>query len=148
MHDIGKIGIADSILLKPGPLTDDEWAVMRSHTTIGAELLSGSDSEVMQMAQVIALSHHEKWDGSGYPNGLKEEAIPLLGRICCIADVFDALTSERPYKKAWTVEDAAEEIKNSSGSHFDPHLAEVFSSIMPEVEDLLAKAARMAVSPA
>ena len=140
MHDIGKIGIADSILLKPGPLTDDEWAVMRSHTTIGAELLSGSDSEVMQMAQVIALSHHEKWDGSGYPNGLKEEAIPLLGRICCIADVFDALTSERPYKKAWSVQEAAEEIKRSAGSHFDPHLVDVFLGILPEVEDLLAKA--------
>jgi HD-GYP domain-containing protein (c-di-GMP phosphodiesterase class II) len=139
MHDIGKIGIADSILLKPGPLNDDEWAIMRSHTTIGAELLSGSDSEVMQMAQVIALSHHEKWDGSGYPNGLKEEAIPLLGRICCLADVFDALTSERPYKKAWTVEEAAEEIKRSAGSHFDPHLAEIFSTILPDVEELLKK---------
>src|SRR5207247_52484 len=111
------------------------------HTTIGAELLSGSDSEVMQLAQVIALSHHEKWDGSGYPNALTEENIPIEGRICAVADVFDALTSERPYKKAWAMEDAIEEIKRSAGKHFDPHLVEVFESALPEIkEDLKASA--------
>jgi len=100
LHDIGKIGIPDSILLKPGKLTAEEFDFMKTHTTIGAKLLSGSSSKMMQMAEMIALTHQEKWDGSGYPQGLKGEEIPLIGHICCICDVFDALTSVRPYKKA------------------------------------------------
>jgi response regulator RpfG family c-di-GMP phosphodiesterase len=137
MHDVGKIGIADEILLKPGRLEPEEFEIMKSHTTIGSELLSGSSSPVMQMAQVIALSHHEKWDGSGYPQGLKGEDIPLLARICCVCDVFDALISERPYKKAWTVAEAAAEIEKSAGTHFDPHLADLFGQLVPEIEKTL-----------
>jgi len=120
MHDIGKIGIPDKILLKPGKLDADEWEVMKTHTTIGAEILSGSDSELLVMARTIALSHHEKWDGSGYPYGLAGDDIPLVGRIVAVADVFDALTSERPYKKAWSVEEATRFLHDNAGSHFDP----------------------------
>lgn len=126
MHDVGKIGIPDHILLKPGKLTPEEWEIMKSHTEIGARLLSGSRHELLQMAEVIARTHHEKWDGSGYPRGLAGEAIPLLGRLVAVCDVFDALTSERPYKKAWPVEDAVAEIQRSSGKHFDPAVVQVF----------------------
>ncbi|MGP0628169.1 HD domain-containing phosphohydrolase [Nitrospina sp. 32_T5] len=136
MHDIGKIGIPDRILLKPGRLTPEEWEVMKTHTTIGAEILSGSSSEMMKMAESIALTHHEKWDGSGYPSGTKEEEIPVEGRIVAIADVFDALTSDRPYKKAWTVEEAVEELDKCAGQHFDPHLVEKFKNILPEVKEI------------
>lgn len=133
MHDVGKIGIPDSILLKPGKLTASEWETMKSHTTIGAKILGEHPSDVMREAQVIALTHHEKWDGSGYPQGLKGEDIPLHGRIAAIADVFDALCSERPYKKAWPVEDALEEIQRISGSHFEPGLVEAFLIALPDV---------------
>jgi putative two-component system response regulator len=133
MHDIGKIGIPDRILLKPGRLDADEWAVMRTHTTIGAEMLSGHASELMQMAYLTALTHHEKWDGTGYPQGLQGEAIPLVGRITAISDVFDALTSTRPYKHAWSVEDAVAEIDRRRGTHFDPHLVERFCELLPEL---------------
>lgn len=126
MHDIGKIGIPDSILLKPGKLDADEWDIMKTHATMGAKILSGHPSELMQMAREIALTHHEKWDGSGYPAGLSGEAIPLAGRIVALADVFDALTSTRPYKKAWSVEAAVNFIKENSGKHFDPGLVESF----------------------
>jgi putative two-component system response regulator len=125
MHDIGKIGIPDQILLKPGKFEPHEWAIMKTHTTIGADILSGDDSELLTMARIIALNHHEKWDGSGYPNGLKEEQIPLVGRIVALADVFDALTSERPYKKAWTLEDTMEYIDNNRGKHFDPRMVDL-----------------------
>ncbi|MGB0911453.1 MAG: HD-GYP domain-containing protein, partial [Nitrospirales bacterium] len=131
MHDIGKIGIPDEILLKPDKLTDEEWHTMRRHTLIGAELLSGSDSPLLQMAEIIALTHHEKWDGSGYPNRLSEEDIPLPGRICAICDIFDALTSQRPYKEAWAIEKATEHIRELSGSHLDPGLVEAFEDMMP-----------------
>ena len=133
MHDIGKIGIPDRVLLKPGKLDHDEWKIMQSHTTMGAEILSGGESEIMKLSEVIALTHQEKWDGSGYPQGLKGEEIPLEARIVAIADVFDALTSIRPYKKAWTVEDAMNLIESESGKHFDPKLVPLFKNILPEI---------------
>jgi CRP-like cAMP-binding protein len=126
LHDIGKIGIPDRVLLKPGRLDDEEWTLMMTHTTIGAQLLAGSRSDVIQMAERIALSHHERWDGNGYPHGLAGEAIPLESRICTIADVFDALVSERPYKQPWPVDEALAEIARMSGSAFEPRLAAVF----------------------
>jgi putative two-component system response regulator len=133
MHDIGKVGIPDRILLKPGKLDKDEWGIMQSHVTIGAKLLSGGESPLLKMAKKVALTHHEKWDGSGYPNGLIGEDIPLEGRICAISDVFDALTSTRPYKDAWPVEKAMAVIKDESGKHFEPRLVELFEQILPEV---------------
>lgn len=133
MHDIGKIGIPDHILLKPGKFEYEEWEIMKTHAIIGANILEGDDSDLMKCAGEIALSHHEKWDGTGYPYGLSGEAIPLTGRIAALADVFDALTSERPYKKAWTVEAAVGWIKENRGTHFDPDLVEVFLVQLPEI---------------
>lgn len=130
MHDVGKIGIPDAILLKPGNLTPEEWEIMKNHTTIGWEILSGHDSPQLRMAETIALTHHEKWDGSGYPRRLKGEDIPLEGRIACICDVFDALISWRPYKKSWPVNEAVEEIKKGSGTQFEPMLVEKFVTII------------------
>lgn len=132
MHDVGKIGIPDGILLKPGKLTPDERVVMQTHTTIGADILEGSD-ELMQMARDIALSHHEKWDGSGYPARLSGFGIPEAARIVAITDVFDALTSTRPYKQPWAVDDAAAYIADNAGKHFDPTFAEHFLAMIPEV---------------
>jgi putative two-component system response regulator len=132
LHDIGKIGIADGILLKTGPLTPEEINTMRTHTVIGAKILSGSRSPMLQLAEQIALSHHERWDGSGYPFRLQAEEIPLSGRIVAVADVFDALTTERPYKMAWSREKAVAEIERLSGSHFDPRLVSVFSALPHE----------------
>jgi putative two-component system response regulator len=133
MHDIGKIGIPDVIMLKPGKFEPHEWEIMKTHAAIGEKLLDGDDSDLMRMAREIALTHHEKWDGSGYPNGLAGEAIPLAGRIAALADVFDALTSVRPYKKAWTVEAAVDLIKDNSGKHFDPALVEMFLQELPGI---------------
>jgi putative two-component system response regulator len=133
MHDIGKIGIPDRILLKPGKFEPEEWEIMKTHAAIGAEILSGHHSDLMEMARVIAITHHEKWDGTGYPNGLKGEDIPLVGRIVALADVFDALTSERPYKKAWSVEDALGYLLENRGMHFDPNLVGVFEKVLPEI---------------
>lgn len=133
MHDIGKIGIPDSILLKPARLTSEEFEVIKRHPEIGARLLDGDDSSLMAMAREIALTHHEKWDGSGYPQGLRGEEIPLVGRIVAVADVFDAVTSERPYKKAWSVEDAINLIKQGSGSHFDPEVVNAFIATLTEI---------------
>jgi len=133
MHDVGKIGIPDKILLKPGKLDPDEWQIMKSHTTMGGEILSGGTSELMKMSHTIAITHHEKWDGSGYPEGLKEDEIPLEGRIVAVADVFDALTSERPYKKAWSVEKSLALIEEESGKHFDPLVARAFKKILPDI---------------
>lgn len=134
LHDVGKIGIPDGILLKPGRLTPDEWEIMKTHTKIGAKLLSGSRSKLLRLAESIALTHHEKWDGSGYPMGIKGEEIPLVGRITAIADVFDALISKRPYKKPWPVDQALDEIKNSASTHFDPILTRHFLEIEPKVK--------------
>ena len=133
MHDVGKIGISDHILLKPSALTADEFAVMRTHAELGFELLKGSESMVLQTAAAIAISHHEKYDGGGYPFGLAGEAIPLFGRIVAIADVFDALTSERPYKKAWPIEQAASHVRGGSGRHFDPQCVEALLSCWDDI---------------
>ena len=128
LHDVGKIGVLDSILLKPGPLTPDEMAVMRTHTTIGGRILSGARFPVLRMAEAVALSHHERWDGSGYPAGLAGEAIPRAGRVVAVADVYDALTHTRPYKAAWTPADAVEEIRRQAGRQFDPAVVSAFLS--------------------
>jgi len=133
MHDIGKIGIADAILLKPGDLTFEEREVMKNHAMIGAEILGEHEWPLMHMARTVALTHHEKWDGTGYPMGLKGEAIPLVGRICALADVFDALTSDRPYKTSWSVEDALKFITDKTGTHFDPTLVEKFIENLDEI---------------
>jgi HD-GYP domain-containing protein (c-di-GMP phosphodiesterase class II) len=146
MHDVGKIGIPDRVLLKPGRLDADEWEIMKTHARIGADILSGSKVPLLQMAEQIALTHHEKWDGSGYPRGLAGEDIPLVGRICAICDVFDALTSNRPYKDPWPLDEALEEIRSQSGRHFDPRLVELFLAFAPELESGAAPAAdRLAV---
>ncbi len=139
MHDIGKIGIPDSVLLKPGKLDADEWTIMKTHVDIGVEILSGSDSNLMNMAAEVAQNHHEKWDGSGYPCGLAGEEIPLTGRVVAVADVFDALTTERPYKKAWSVEDATKFLKEQSGKHFDPKLVSLFLEILPDILNIRAE---------
>ena len=136
MHDVGKIGVPDRVLLKPGKLNDEEWNIMRSHCDIGYKILGDHPCELLKTAAVAAYTHHEKWDGSGYPRQLKQENIPLIGRIMAVADVFDALTSVRPYKKAWPVEDAVAEIQKCSGSHFDPALVDAFSKRIPEVLEI------------
>ncbi|MGI2169476.1 response regulator [Shewanella sp. MF05960] len=133
MHDIGKIGIPDSIMLKPGKLTDEEFTIMKTHPEIGAEILGDSDSDLIALAKVVSLTHHEKFDGSGYPNGLKGDEIPIEGSIVAIADVFDALTSKRPYKEAWTVEQAMDFIESQSGIHFDPDLVVLFQQCLPSI---------------
>jgi putative two-component system response regulator len=129
LHDVGKIAIPDSILLKPGKLSDDERALMQEHATIGGEILSGGKSELIRLAERIALTHHESWDGSGYPAGLAGEEIPLAGRIVSVADVFDALTHERPYKEAWPVKMAVREILEQPGRKFDPDLVDAFAGL-------------------
>ncbi len=133
MHDIGKIGIPDRILLKPSPLNPEEWRMMQTHTTIGAELLAGHDSGLMQMAYDTALTHHERWDGNGYPHRLAGPTIPLVGRITAICDVFDALTSERPYKIAWPIKDAVAELQKQRGTQFDPTLVDQFCGILSDI---------------
>lgn len=134
MHDVGKIGVPDHILKKPGRLDIEEWQVMRQHVEFGAQILGDQDSELLTMARTIALTHHEKWDGSGYPRGLRGEEIPLVGRITALADVFDALTSERPYKRAWTVPETLEYIYSHRGSHFDPLLVDRLDGLLEEFE--------------
>jgi len=133
MHDIGKVGIADMILLKPGRLTPEEFAVMKQHATIGYEILNANSASLLKVAAEIAYTHHEKFDGSGYPRSLKGEDIPLFGRIVAVADVFDALTSERPYKKAWSVEDASRLLREGSGAHFDPACVTAFFADFSEI---------------
>jgi len=133
LHDLGKIGIPDKILLKPGKLDADEWEIMKTHSTIGAQILSRSKSDMLNFAKIIALTHHEKWDGSGYPKGLKGEKIPQAGRIVAICDVFDALTSVRPYKKAWSLKDTFSHLEEQKGSHFDPKIVPLFLDITPEI---------------
>jgi len=138
LHDIGKIGISDTILLKEGRLDGQERTVIQSHTIIGADILSGSRFALLQLAEEIALSHHERWDGAGYPLGLAGNAIPLSGRIVAAADVFDALTHDRPYKHAWTVRDALAEIEANAGTQFDPAVVEALLRIAPEMRVLCA----------
>lgn len=136
MHDIGKVATPDRILLKPGKLDAQEWEIMKQHTVAGYEILKDSQSQLLQTAAQIALSHHEKFDGNGYPYGIKGENIPLCGRICAVSDVFDALTSERPYKRAWPVEQAIEEVDKLSGTHFDPRLVRAFHAALPKILEI------------
>ncbi|NGZ86754.1 response regulator [Duganella sp. SAP-35] len=131
MHDVGKIGIPDNILRKPGPLDADEWKVMQSHATIGGDIIGKHPSGMLAMAYDVAVTHHEKWDGSGYPNGLAGDQIPLVGRIVAIADVFDALTSARPYKEAWPIEKAVDYLEQQRGLHFEGRLVDLFLKQMP-----------------
>lgn len=133
MHDIGKIGVPDKILLKPGKLDPEEWEIMKSHADIGRKLLEGDDCPLISMARDIAHTHHEKWDGSGYPRGLAGAAIPESGRIVALADVFDALTSARPYKAPWSIAEAIEYIEENRGKHFDPRLVDVFLENLGEI---------------
>lgn len=133
MHDIGKIGISDVILLKPGKLSPEERSIMETHASIGADILADSDNELLELAHQIALSHHEKWDGSGYPQGLAGTAIPMAGRIAAVADVFDALTSSRPYKQAWPIDQAVAFIESNAGTHFDPKVVAAFLNHLPEI---------------
>ncbi len=133
MHDIGKIGIVDKILKKPGSLTDAEYEEMKLHCAIGADVIGEDHSDLLELAKIIAISHHEKWDGTGYPNKISGEDIPLEGRIVAIADVFDALTSVRPYKKEWLVDEAISLLEKEAGKHFDPELVKLFVNIMPEI---------------
>ncbi|WP_124948539.1 HD domain-containing phosphohydrolase [Sulfuriferula thiophila] len=138
MHDIGKIGTPDRILGKPAKLDQDEWIIMKQHAEIGAQIIGdyAKGSDLFEMARIIALTHHEKWNGTGYPHGLSGENIPVAGRIVAIADVFDALTSQRPYKAAWPIERAVALLKEEAGQHFDPVLVELFIGILPEVVEI------------
>ena len=133
MHDIGKIGIPDKILQKPGKLDPDEWEKMKDHCRIGAEIIGDTETELMQASRIVALQHHERWNGMGYPQGLKGEDIHIYARIVAIADVFDALVSDRPYKKAWGVDEAAEYIKTEAGKHFDPEVVRAFVKALPDI---------------
>lgn len=138
MHDTGKIGTPDAILKKPGKLDPDEWGVMQRHTLIGFEILSRSKAPLFQLAAEIALNHHERWDGTGYPNGLANEEIPESARIVAIADVFDALASRRPYKEAWPVELVVAKIQEGRGSHFDPAMVDAFEACLPAIHEAKA----------
>jgi putative two-component system response regulator len=133
MHDIGKIGIPDKILMKPGKLKDKEWEIMQQHTVIGAKILHGSKQDYMKLAEEIALTHHEKWNGTGYPQGLQGKRIPISGRIVAVADVFDALISERPYKPSLSLRESFTIIKNERGTHFDPAVIDAFTGIKQEI---------------
>jgi len=136
LHDVGKIGIPDSVLLKPGKLTPEEYETMKSHTIIGHDILSDSKSKYLQTGAIIARSHHERWDGNGYPDGLKGEDIPVLGRIVAICDVFDALMSVRPYKKAWTFDESMDYVVENSGIFFDPEVVRIFKSKSDEIFEI------------
>ncbi|KJZ00707.1 MULTISPECIES: response regulator [Pseudoalteromonas] len=133
MHDIGKIGIPDNILLKPGRLDQDEYRQMQTHASIGADILAGSSSALIQLAHRLALEHHERFDGNGYPNGLQGEEISIEGRICAIADVFDALTSKRPYKEPWPIDKAVQLLQEEKGKHFDPELVDIFMACLDDI---------------
>ncbi|GAA0358238.1 two-component system response regulator [Bowmanella denitrificans] len=139
MHDIGKIGIPDNVLLKPGALDAEQWQMMQQHVQFGVDILGDHPSPLLQMAREVALFHHEKWDGSGYPHGVSGTDIPLSARIVAIADVFDALTSKRPYKNAWTEEQAVTLLKEQSGKHFDSQLVQEFVGCLPQIRDVQAR---------
>ena len=138
MHDVGKIAVPDSILQKPSTLDGPEWAVMRRHAMIGSRILDNSSSALLQAGRVIALCHHERWDGSGYPNGTAGEEIPLWARICAVADVFDAVTSERPYKPAYSIEEALNILRNGRGTQFDPQIVDVFFDQLDAILEIVA----------
>ncbi len=139
MHDVGKIGIPDRIILKPGKLDKDEWDMMQRHPEFGAEIIGELESDLLKLSYDIALTHHEKWNGKGYPNGLKADEIPVAGRIVAVADVFDALTSERPYKNAWTVERAVDLIQSEAGEQFDPVVVEAFNQALDSCLEIKEK---------
>jgi putative two-component system response regulator len=139
LHDVGKIGVSDQILLKPGPLNDAEWALMRQHPQIGADIIGQHDNELLSMARTIALSHHERFDGTGYPMGLKGEQIPLVGRIVALADVFDALMSQRPYKAAFSAARSLEVMMGERGKHFDPVLLDCFLARQHEILQVMSQ---------
>ncbi|WP_063332950.1 response regulator [Marinomonas sp. TW1] len=138
MHDVGKIGVSDHILRKPGKLTPEEWNEMKKHPLIGAQILESDDDPLLFMASVVSLTHHEKWDGSGYPNSLMADQIPLEGRIVAVADVIDALMSKRPYKEPWSVEQTIDYLVEQKGKHFDPDLADLAIKLMPQIVDIRA----------
>ncbi len=148
LHDVGKIGVPDTILLKPGQLTEGEWIAMRRHVEVGAELLARGRSKLIQMAELIALTHHERWDGSGYPRGLAGDEIPLPGQIVAVADVFDTLVSERPYKAAWPLEKAVAEMKRQSGRWFAPRLVGALLHVLAEDQELIAQLASVGAGDA
>jgi putative two-component system response regulator len=139
MHDVGKIAVPDAILRKPSSLDAPEWVVMRRHPTIGSRILDNSSSELLQAGRVIALCHHERWDGTGYPSGLWGENIPLWGRICAVADVFDAVTSERPYKPAYSIEEALDILRDGRGTQFDPQVVDVFFDNLDKILEVIAQ---------
>jgi len=139
MHDVGKIGIPDNILMKPGKLTDEEFDFMKTHTSIGAKILADSKAKILQLAHQIAISHHEKWNGRGYPQGLSGDKTPIAGRIVGLADVFDALTSKRPYKDPFPVEVALDIIKKERGEHFAPDVVDVFFENIDEILKIKAE---------
>ena len=136
MHDVGKIGVSDTILLKPGRLTDEEFELMKTHVKIGGEILSNGQSRLLEMAAEIALTHHEKYNGKGYPHGIAGDEIPLSGRIVAIADVYDALTSARPYKDPWPSQEAVALIEREKGAHFDPDLVDAFLQVLPRIREI------------
>jgi putative two-component system response regulator len=136
MHDIGKVGIPDNILLKPGKLSTDEFEIMKTHTTLGADILKESRFTLLKMSYDIALSHHERWNGKGYPHGRQEDSIPIAARITAVSDVFDALTSKRPYKPAYSWERSIEIIREEKGQHFDPRIVDAFFSALPDIQDV------------
>lgn len=139
MHDVGKIAIPDSILLKPGKFTPPEWEVMKTHTTLGYQILSGADSKLLDLASEIALYHHEKWDGSGYPKALQGDSIPISCRIVAAADVFDALLSHRPYKQPWSLDDALAYMNAQNGMHFDPQIIDIFNHLKDQIVEIRAR---------
>jgi putative two-component system response regulator len=147
MHDVGKIGIPDRVLFKPAKLDDDEWQIMRQHPALGARIIGQHDSELLHLAAEVALSHHERWDGRGYPLGLKGEGIPLIGRVAAVADVFDALTSDRPYKRAWSWLEARTELENNRGIMFEPRVVDAFLGRMPEALEVMDRFRDLPVAP-
>jgi len=144
MHDIGKVAVPSAILIKPGPLTREEFTIVKKHTSVGYDILRDSESRLIQTAAEIALTHHERWDGTGYPRGIKGEDIPLFGRITAVADVFDALTSVRPYKVAWPIDKAIDEIMHGSGSQFDQTVVRSLLSQVPNLVDIKTRYAMSA----
>ena len=141
LHDLGKIAIPDSILLKPGRLSDEEFEVVKTHALLGARVLAGGESELLEVAERIVRHHHERWDGNGYPDGLAGEDIPAVARIAAVADVFDVLVHERPYRDSWSVEDAAEEIRKGAGTQFDPEVVQAFEDLGPAAWEMEAQPA-------